>query len=65
MSIERTYHCDGPDCERNWSQSAYLALEMPTVTHAGPHALHFCGWDCLLRYAATKEPETVIGGDDG
>ena len=23
---------------------------------------HFCGWDCVLRHAATKEPEQVVSG---
>lgn len=57
--IERVYHCDGPDCERHWSAYAHRQLEMPVITNAGP-TLHFCGWDCVLKYAATYEPPTVI-----
>lgn len=27
--------------------------------------LHFCSWDCLLRYAATQHPvEYIAGGPD-
>lgn len=35
---------------------------MLTVTGNGEH-LHFCGWDCVLRYAGAKEPETVVYPD--
>jgi hypothetical protein len=57
--IRRTYHCDGPDCERTWGQQGHKELLMPVITNAGP-SLHFCSWDCVMRYAATKEPETVV-----
>ncbi len=59
--IERVFHCDGPDCERHWNQAAHRELEMPVITNTGP-TLHFCGWDCVLRHAATKEPEQIITG---
>jgi hypothetical protein len=64
MSIERIFHCDGPDCDRHvrtlqTSPPMFLVVN----EHAGPD-LHFCGWDCVLRYAATKEPEIVIPGSD-
>lgn len=26
--------------------------------------LHFCSWDCLLRYAAKQHPVEYIGADD-
>ena len=62
MSIERVFHCDGPECER-FVRTLRLRPEMfLTVSeHGGPN-LHFCGWDCVLRHAATKEPEQVIAG---
>jgi hypothetical protein len=68
MSIERIFHCDGPDCERGVSEAAHREPggRFLTITGEGP-ALHFCGWDCVLRHAATKEPEQVIaaGPDSG
>jgi hypothetical protein len=33
-----------------------------TVTERNESPLHFCGWDCTLRYAAAKEPEILIPG---
>jgi hypothetical protein len=60
--IERVFHCDGPDCERH----VQTALRRPQagfvfVTEGGSAAtLHFCNWDCVLKYAATKPPVEVI-----
>jgi hypothetical protein len=68
MSIERTFHCDGPECERHVRTAGRRATTFLTITEPGGPALHFCGWDCVLRHAATKEPEAVIaapGSDDG
>jgi hypothetical protein len=61
VAIRRTFHCDGPDCERWCSQAAHRKPggRFLTVTREWP-ALHFCGWDCVLRYAATMEPEVVV-----
>lgn len=60
MSIERLFHCDGPDCER-YARTQRLRPEMfLTVSERGGPALHFCGWDCVLRHAAAKEPEQVV-----
>lgn len=62
MSIERVFHCDGPDCERHVRTAASRPTSgLLTITGEGA-ALHFCGWDCVLRHAAAKEPETVISG---
>jgi len=60
MSIERIFYCDGPECERHVRTAALRSLFL-TVTE-GSKTLHFCGWDCILRHAAAKEPETVISG---
>lgn len=62
MSIERTFYCDGPDCERHVRTASARPAAFLTVTAPGERSLHFCGWDCVLRHAATKEPETVISG---
>lgn len=66
MSIERTFYCDGPDCDRH---ATSIAKRPETgflfVTEAGPAAtLHFCTWDCVLKYAATKPPSEVLTVDD-
>lgn len=60
MSLERVFHCDGPDCERHVkTRAARPPMFLVVSEHGGP-ALHFCGWDCVLRHAATKEPETAL-----
>ena len=59
MSIERTFYCDGPDCERYFQTRRLRTEHFIVVTEQGI-SLHFCGWDCVLRHAATKEPEQVI-----
>ena len=65
MSSERTFYCDGPDCERHVT----TAERRPRggfifVTETGTSALHFCGWDCILRYAGERPPEEVIEAGD-
>jgi hypothetical protein len=62
MAIERVFYCDGPECERHVrTTSARPASGLLTLTGDGK-PLHFCGWDCVLRHAAKKEPEQVISG---
>jgi hypothetical protein len=61
MSIERTFYCDGPECDRHVTAGA----TRPTtgvifVTEGSSATLHFCTWDCVLKYAATKPPSEVF-----
>ncbi len=62
MSIERIFYCDGPECERH----VQTAQSRPQagfvfVTEGGSIAtMHFCNWDCVLKYAATKPPVEVV-----
>lgn len=58
MPVIRHYHCDGPDCERNWSEAA--STDHGLSVQGMGWSLVFCGWDCVLRYGATIEPETII-----
>jgi hypothetical protein len=62
MSIERVFYCDGPECERHVkTASSRPAAGFVFVTEGGRAAtLHFCNWDCVLKYAATKPPVEVI-----
>ncbi len=61
MSIERIFYCDGPECDchvRTASkrpQGGFLFVE-----EDGPTVLHFCTWDCVLKYAATLPPSEVV-----
>lgn len=51
------HHCDGPGCH-TWTnrpkKHGFLTVKWDGAT------FHFCSWDCVLRYAATKEPMTVV-----
>jgi len=62
MSIERVFHCDGPECDRHVRTAGTRPTTFLAVAATGEPTLHFCGWDCVLRFAASKEPETVISG---
>jgi hypothetical protein len=60
VSITRTFHCDGPDCERHVQTQRETPPVFLTVHEFEGPTLHFCTWDCVLRHAATMEPETVV-----
>jgi hypothetical protein len=62
MSIEQVYICDWRECE-NHARTASESLPTAMIAVAEgdadrPH--HFCGWDCLLKFAAEKPPEEEI-----
>ncbi len=61
MAIERTYHCDGPECEchAKTAETSRMAAGFLKVTGDG-EPLHFCSWDCVLRFAAKFEPTEII-----
>lgn len=65
MSIERVYYCDWRECENH----ARTAGDLPpasflAVREDADHSHHFCGWDCLLKFAAEKPPAEVIPADE-
>jgi hypothetical protein len=77
MSIQRTYYCDGPDPEKpegRCMSSASTASDPPYLPHGiievrercddGDHVDHFCGWDCLMKFAADQPIPEVISMDD-
>ena len=59
MSIDRIFYCDGPDCAHH-AQTASASAPFITVTEGPGHLLHFCDWDCVLRYAGEKPPTVTI-----
>ena len=61
MSIERVYHCDWRECS-NHARTAgdHPPVSIITVTDDSDRPLHFCGWDCLLKFAAEKPPTEII-----
>jgi len=70
VSIERAYHCDGPDCEvhtRTATPPPYLPPGFLRVEEGAPDGreeYHFCTWDCAIRYGATRPPTETIAWDD-
>jgi hypothetical protein len=62
MSIDRIFYCDHEDCEVHVRTAARKPSEgagFLTVTGEG-RALHFCGWDCLMKHAAKVPPPEII-----
>jgi hypothetical protein len=60
VSIERIFHCDGPGCERHVQTVEPRPRAGFVFISDGDDEFHFCGWDCVLRYASAFEPEVVI-----
>lgn len=60
MSIERTFYCDGPDCERHVRTIDTRPPAFLTLTEDADRELHFCTWDCVLRHAAGKPPTEIV-----
>jgi hypothetical protein len=61
VTIERTFYCDAPECSgyaKTTTPRAPYGMLTVSGSHMGVH--HFCSWDCVLKYAAAREPvETV------
>jgi hypothetical protein len=60
MSIERVFYCDWRDCNHHHETVSASAAPFITVTERAGHSLHFCGWDCLLKYAGEIPAARVI-----
>ena len=65
MAIERVIYCDGPDCDTH-IRTASLGrvpigfIEAHEGTHEGVVIHEFCGWDCVMRFAATLPAPEII-----
>lgn len=79
MRLEGRIHCDGPECNSHQHvgvdsmDHGRLPAGWITVTEHGDFsdpASAFCGWDCLLKFAAKIEPpieipwDQALGGSD-
>lgn len=64
MSIERVFTCDSEDCERHVRATGTHPPTFIAVTEDAGETLHFCSWDCVLKFAATKPPSQVIPMSD-
>jgi hypothetical protein len=75
MSIERTFYCEGPAdlvgtngdrcgaSMRTATPAPYLpegVIETREKSDQGDVVHHFCGWGCLMKYAAAEPEPTVI-----
>jgi hypothetical protein len=62
MATDRIFYCDAEGCERHVQtarhrpQSGFLFV----TDSSGGRTLHFCGWDCLMKHAATFPPAEII-----
>lgn len=84
MAIERTYYCDGPGCGdehdggqpcnvRTATPPPYVPVSFIATRESLPGneeiEHHFCGWGCLMKYAAAQpiperiEWDDITGGD--
>ncbi len=64
MSVERIFHCDGPDCGghirtmADFPSSGFIRTYERWPGFDEEH--HFCTWDCLLRFAAARPPVEIV-----
>jgi hypothetical protein len=63
MSIERVFYCDWRECNHHMQTDSTSAAPFITVTGAAGRSLHFCDWDCLLKYAGEIPPTRVLSRD--
>jgi len=70
MAIERIFYCEGPDCGdgqpvgvRTATPAPYLPesiIETREKSDRGDVTHYFCGWDCLMKFAADQPiPERI------
>lgn len=68
MATETVYHCEGPLCDAHQQSMQPAPIRGWIQIRAGwePGESHdFCGWDCVLKYAAKFDPmEAVEFGPD-
>lgn len=69
--IARAWHCDGPECNVHthaipcphppvgWIVVDYGVGSQAPAERAG----EFCGWECVMKHAATFPPPIVIPFD--
>lgn len=59
--MSKAYHCDGEDCD-SWTYHK-KNHDFLTVKGQGGGALHFCSWDCILKFSAKFEPINILDVD--
>ena len=56
--MSNAWHCDRDGCD-TWSRSGFKHGFIQVYDGTEP-VLHFCCWDCILKYAARFAPLEVI-----
>jgi hypothetical protein len=56
MSIRRVYCCDWRECNHHAHAAGARPPQFLTVSEGAAGSLHFCTWDCVLKYAAEMPP---------
>ncbi len=63
MAIERTFYCDAPECETHVRSASTRPFGMIFLTDTSGltarRTMHFCSFDCVLRFAAGQPPVEV------
>jgi len=69
VSVERIFHCDWRECGAHVRTAAAEPSSgfLSVREHDGraAEALHFCSWDCVLKYAAEKPPTERVAFELG
>jgi hypothetical protein len=60
MSIRRVFSCDWRECNHHVQTASLRPRLFLTLTEGAGGSLHFCTWDCVLKYAAEKPPCEAI-----
>lgn len=63
MAVERVFFCDWRECENRVQTASPRPRRFLTVTEDSDRTLHFCSWDCNLKFAAEVEPVEVVVPD--
>ena len=51
--------CDRPDCDTWMAATGMFFIQVVEATDPN-NPMHFCTWDCLLKFASHIEPTEVI-----
>lgn len=58
--MSKGYHCDWRDCE-SWTyhrkRHGFITIKSGSLSGG---RLHFCSWDCVLKFSAQFEPTEPI-----
>ncbi len=60
MSVERVFYCDTEDCKIHVRTPGTRPPTFLTVSEDSGDELHFCSWDCVLKFAAAKPPTETV-----